>query len=216
MLILSATETEETDSVTGINPEWHLPNAAFLESFIPLYITGKTWSIAEQPYPSFVEKWIPLIGNHGMRSELITQHFLPPRKFLILSNKGIQFVTKMRPIDIFYNILISSGTESEALTNFFNIYGVDQTCAMCLMLICQNPETFFKVSLESAYSLYPSQDSSVASLASTALSKGLFFFFQYLQVLKPLFEIEQQSKKDFIAGFASSCRDCFGLFGENV
>lgn len=87
-------------------------------------------------------------------NELATQLSRPPRQFLVLTNSGINVLSKQRPIDILQQLLIESGGNDQDLDYFFDMYGRAQACAMCLGIACFNP--------------YASSSAPTRSLASVA------------------------------------------------
>ena len=60
-------------------------------------------------------------------------------KVSFLSNKieGITVITKLRPLDILLN-LINSNQDFRVFGDFFDKFGRDQSCAMCLAIACSH------------------------------------------------------------------------------
>ena len=51
-----------------------------------------------------------------------------------------------RPLEQLHFLLHASRSgESEAIANFFKTYGVEQSCAVCLVLICQRADSELEV-----------------------------------------------------------------------
>lgn len=100
---------------------------------------GRVWEISETPMlKERIRLWDSLPMN-VIRNQLAVQHFFPPRKFLCLSNRGIHQITKLRPVDELFRILTESeGRDTPKLRKFFESYGPDESCAMCLLLCTQN------------------------------------------------------------------------------
>lgn len=72
-------------------------------------------------------------------NELSEQLSDPPRQFLIHDSRKIVFYNKQRPVDILYELLLGVNgdvhTNQQPFTAFFERYGRDQACAMCLSII---------------------------------------------------------------------------------
>ena len=100
-----------------------------------LYVDGQAWAIAEV---SRSVKY-PLDKTGLSLNELETQMMFPPRQFLILSELGISIFSKLRPIDYLQRLLRdSNGRMTPSLRSFFDHFGLDQSCAMCLAVACDN------------------------------------------------------------------------------
>jgi len=71
-------------------------------------------------------------------SELSTQHVLPRRYFFALSSDGLWVITKNQPINQLYALLKGPdpGTNAD-IEEFFKLYGLDESCAMCLAIACR-------------------------------------------------------------------------------
>jgi nuclear pore complex protein Nup155 len=111
--------------------------AGFYESFNNAELDGKAWALAEIPLSTFAKVPAALIDNMSLRSELATQHLIPPRQFACLTSAGMIIFEKLRPVDRLQDILIRTrGAESAEMKAFFQNYNADQACAMCLTLAC--------------------------------------------------------------------------------
>ncbi|KAL6064256.1 Nucleoporin 155 [Balamuthia mandrillaris] len=124
----------------------------FFETATVLEIQGKVWSIAQVPISLSLMRGASssssMIGADGeiysaedsthlenLSNELAVQHFVPPRQYLCLTNTGLHFLVKMRPVDHLLQLLLNSGgADTDALTQFFEQYGSTEACAMCLIL----------------------------------------------------------------------------------
>jgi nuclear pore complex protein Nup155 len=93
-----------------------------------------------------------LVPEEDFLSDLSTQHVAPPREFVCLSNNGIHLFTKLRPVERLYQILQLQATNDQNALNqlraFFDDYGDDEACCMCLILAC-NPEQQFEIERDS-------------------------------------------------------------------
>ena len=65
-----------------------------------------------------------------------------PRRFLVLTDKGVTFFKKQRPVDVLQQLLMDTQGDINAhrreFESFFERYGRVQSCAMCLAIICGN------------------------------------------------------------------------------
>ncbi|KAG2215060.1 hypothetical protein INT45_006297, partial [Circinella minor] len=65
-----------------------------------------------------------------------------PRRFLVLTDKGVTFFKKQRPVDVLQQLLLDTqgdiNTHRREFEAFFERYGRVQSCAMCLAIICGN------------------------------------------------------------------------------
>ncbi|XP_046396467.1 nuclear pore complex protein Nup154-like isoform X2 [Ischnura elegans] len=67
----------------------------------------------------------------------VEQHLHPPRKYAVLTNKGIQLVSKLRPVDVLHRLLVDAkGPDSQGLRTYFTA-APDQAGATCLLIACQ-------------------------------------------------------------------------------
>jgi nuclear pore complex protein Nup155 len=101
-------------------------------------IEGRTWAISESPsiqHDAIMhEKHFP---NFHM-NELSSQFEFSYRKIYLLTNGGLTTLLKLRPVDLFMQLL--NGTNDiKAFQEFFHSFGSDQCCAMCLAIICDHP-----------------------------------------------------------------------------
>lgn len=78
-----------------------------------------------------------LFTDHYSRNEMADQFLLPPRLFLGVTNMGIYKFIKIRPVDTLRDLIEQSkGTDTPSLKGYFKSMGLDQSCSMCLYLIC--------------------------------------------------------------------------------
>lgn len=127
-----------------------------VEAVTGLNVDGKTWAVAEIPYEVTMEASRRVSAASGgggalaktlardyvTRNELATQHSLPARQFLCLTNTGLHLFVKLRPLDQLHALLVDSGgADSELLADFFKRYGPNQGCSMCLALATASPNT---------------------------------------------------------------------------
>ncbi|CAM9540207.1 unnamed protein product [Ascophyllum nodosum] len=80
--------------------------------------------------PKDVEKMVAL-------SELSTQLFSSRRELLCLMSAGLQVFTRLRPIDLLYDLLAQNLVEKVSF--LFDDFGPDQSAAMCFSIACGLP-----------------------------------------------------------------------------
>ncbi len=123
--------SEDVDTVASVETDMGtvLQSFAFSENISSLVIEGKTWDIDELPSSD--------------SSDLMSQSCPTvegKRRLAVLTNAGITLLKRRRPVDILQKLLAeSNGQQTPALKAFFNNYGVDQACAMCLSVACGHP-----------------------------------------------------------------------------
>jgi nuclear pore complex protein Nup155 len=136
VFILADTRSEDSDALFTINAEQTLTargQTGLTETIGLLDVQGRTYAVAEVPLQ--IE---PAIIPPNA-SELVTQHIKPPREFICLSNNGIQLINKLRPVDRLERLISEDGENEVEIKRFFELYGPDEACAMCVMLLCQAP-----------------------------------------------------------------------------
>lgn len=67
-------------------------------------------------------------------SDLARQVYYPPHMTLMLDDYELHYLVKFRPIDLLYQILVTS--DENEFSQFFERYGRGETCAMLLQLVC--------------------------------------------------------------------------------
>jgi len=97
-------------------------------------LEGRSHAIAE--IPLYLDPL--LVPSENPLNELSLQHIKPPREFVCLSNNGMHLLIKLRPSDLLQQILQQTQADY-LLKNFFDKYGYDEACAMCVMLACSPP-----------------------------------------------------------------------------
>eukprot|EP01121_Diplochlamys_sp_Union-15-3_P007397 TRINITY_DN1879_c0_g1_i1.p1 TRINITY_DN1879_c0_g1~~TRINITY_DN1879_c0_g1_i1.p1 ORF type:complete len:366 (-),score=37.00 TRINITY_DN1879_c0_g1_i1:2-1033(-) len=103
------------------------------------------WAIEEKIHPSFLDLEAVLSYRPAtnippltiFRNEYATQHTIPPREFLCLTNQGLIVFKKKRPVDFLRGLLYQcAGSDSTPIKEFFYEHGIAESCAMCLVLAC--------------------------------------------------------------------------------
>jgi nuclear pore complex protein Nup155 len=139
VMIVSDSKSEEIDNIHFIYSEFikgKYQNIYLDEAIERIEINGKVWSIAEEPIKIENYPWSDFILSSKLkRNEIGIQHLIGNRKFLCLTNVGLHIFTKERPVDKLLKILLdSNGNDSIQLKSFFDKYGEDQFCFMCLFI----------------------------------------------------------------------------------
>ncbi|KAI8929792.1 Non-repetitive/WGA-negative nucleoporin C-terminal-domain-containing protein [Entophlyctis helioformis] len=134
--------TDEVDRIIGATLNVGLiskqtTSMHFSEISSSVDIDGKTWAIAEAPTKFANAAAKRLAGASGLLNELATQFEYPARKFFLLTNTGLSTITKLRPVDLLIQVIAQSRSDGlRAIDDFFNVFGRDQSCAMCLAIAC--------------------------------------------------------------------------------
>ena len=104
-----------------------------------LPVEGVVCAISEVPVPEALSSAVPRhagagnpVPGAGIRQDLLLQHVMPPRRYVILSNVGLVEVERLRPVDILGQLLREGN--KERLLQFFKSHGIAEACAMCLVL----------------------------------------------------------------------------------
>jgi nuclear pore complex protein Nup155 len=150
LLLASHSFSEELDRILGSCPDvgamMHLhPRKYLIDQTSFMDTKGKTWAIAETQ-SSFYNGALSMLSPGKLLNEFWSQFEYFPRTFRLLSNEGtfyfqlilgITVVTKLRPLDILFH-LINSSQDMRVFADFFDKFGKDQSCAMCLAIACSH------------------------------------------------------------------------------
>lgn len=108
-------------------------------SFAVKMADGKAHALAEIPLTKLAPKSLVLLANDPtlLRNELALQtHLLPQREFLCLSSSRLLLVQRTWPVDHLRHLLrVSAGSDNALLREFRKTYGLEETCAMCLIIV---------------------------------------------------------------------------------
>jgi nuclear pore complex protein Nup155 len=137
--LLANAISDDIDNLVCIHPDageiFKSRKHYFDETASEFNIDGRTWAIAE--LIDTIEPYTQYHFRLALLNELLVQHMLPPRTFLLLTNTGLHIIQKLRPVDQLYQLLVESrGQETEGLRQFFESFTKDQACTMCLILAC--------------------------------------------------------------------------------
>lgn len=139
-------------------------NTSFIETISQFNCNGDFSSFLEIELNRTANNPTSLLTYQYSRNEMADQFLLPPRFFMGMTSSGLHKFTKIRPIDILRDYICKSkGSDSKEIKTFFNEYGYDNSCAMCLHLACYDDlaSTFGSpIKISSSY-----RDSDIASWA---------------------------------------------------
>ncbi|KAI7897767.1 Nup133 N terminal like-domain-containing protein [Cokeromyces recurvatus] len=147
---MSATTSTSTGTSNMITTGYQNYNKSdYLETDMIINLDDKVQCI--------VEANANTVGKNYLR-EITEQLANPPRQFIVLSSLSVTYFTKLRPVDILYQLISNDKTRishnngggsmrmvqaDENLKNiisFFERYGKREACAMCLSIICASDE----------------------------------------------------------------------------
>uniref|UniRef100_A0A673MAY4 Nuclear pore complex protein Nup155-like n=1 Tax=Sinocyclocheilus rhinocerous TaxID=307959 RepID=A0A673MAY4_9TELE len=142
VLLMAASETEDSDILWCINHDSFPFKKPLMEAQMTVNVDGHSWalcSIEETESPRILtplnKDLIPVTDT----PLVVQQHSVPPQKFVLLSAQGSHIFHKLRPVDQLRHLLVSSaGGESEEIERFFKLHGEGQACATALILACSS------------------------------------------------------------------------------
>ncbi|EGF98122.1 uncharacterized protein MELLADRAFT_118593 [Melampsora larici-populina 98AG31] len=113
--------TANPSAAPGLQNNAAQPPPTMSEIASPIHIEGHAWAIAQSsPSSAFMDS-DPFTGS--------------PQEWLILSNMGINVLSNQRPVDTLAGLLNSMPGRDHDLALFWERFGRDQTCAMCICII---------------------------------------------------------------------------------
>ncbi|KAM0790881.1 hypothetical protein ACM66B_004721 [Microbotryomycetes sp. NB124-2] len=143
----------------------------FSEIASTIEIGGQTWAVAEITPGSVVR-----VDGKMALNELATQVSQPRREWVVLTDSGANVLVRQRPVDTLVEVLEAASLGSNGAHGdmgiFFNTYGLNQSCAMLLIIAAGNSQL--------ALAEPPSITNGYAPTAKTPFSvaehaKSLFF-----------------------------------------
>ncbi|XP_018603651.1 nuclear pore complex protein Nup155 isoform X2 [Scleropages formosus] len=142
VLLMAASETEDSDILWCINHDSFPFKKPLMESQMTTNVDGHSWALCaiEEGRPARIstpinKDLIPLTES----PVVVQQHNFPPKKFVILSAKGSHIFHKLRPVDQLRHLLVScAGGEGEEIERFFKLHREEQACATALILACSS------------------------------------------------------------------------------
>lgn len=151
VLLMAASETEDSDILWCINHDSFPFKKPLMETQMTLNIDGHSWCLCaiEEAKASKIstplnKDLIPLTDS----PVVVQQHNIPPQKFVLLSAKGSLIFHKLRPVDQLRLLLVGSGGgEGDEVERFFKLHREDQACATALILACSSAACDREVSI---------------------------------------------------------------------
>ncbi|RXN00006.1 Nuclear pore complex protein Nup155 [Acipenser ruthenus] len=140
VLLMAASETEDSDILWCINHDSFPFQKPLIEAQMTSNVDGHSWALSaiedsktEKIVTPLNKDLIPITDS----PIVVQQHILSPRKFVLLSAKGSHIFHKLRPVDQLRHLLVSNaGGEGEEIERFFKLHREEQACATCLVLSC--------------------------------------------------------------------------------
>uniref|UniRef100_A0A672HEV3 Nucleoporin 155 n=1 Tax=Salarias fasciatus TaxID=181472 RepID=A0A672HEV3_SALFA len=150
VLLMAASETEDSDILWCINHDSFPFKKPLMETQMMSNVDGHSWTLCaineEKPAKIFTplnKDQIPVTDS----PVVVQQHIIPPQKFVLLSAKGSHIFQKLRPVDQLRHLLVScAGGESEEIERFFKLHREEQACATALILACSSSASDQEVS----------------------------------------------------------------------
>ncbi|XP_076020291.1 nuclear pore complex protein Nup155 [Genypterus blacodes] len=142
VLLMAASETEDSDLLWCINHDSFPFKKPLMETQMMSNVDGHSWALCaineERPKQISTllnEERIPITDS----PVVVQQHNVPPQKFVLLSAKGSHIFQKLRPVDQLRHLLVSgAGGESEEMERFFKLHREEQACSTALILACSS------------------------------------------------------------------------------
>ncbi|XP_005105150.1 nuclear pore complex protein Nup155 [Aplysia californica] len=138
-LLLVASQAKDNDLLWTISSDSFPFHKQLMEAHTTLPVGGKTWAIDEVTFRSQPQRQLTVGGKRSPIEppSVVTQHALPPRRFVILSAQGVHILQKLRPVEQLKMLMIEcGGPDAEQVKAFFRLHKIDQACATCLVLAC--------------------------------------------------------------------------------
>lgn len=140
VLLMAASETEDSDVLWCINHDSFPFKKPLMETQMMSNVDGHSWALCainEERHCKISTllnmEQIPITDS----PVVVQQHNVPPQKFVLLSAKGSHIFQKLRPVDQLRHLLVScAGGESEEIERFFKLHREEQACATSLILAC--------------------------------------------------------------------------------
>uniref|UniRef100_A0AAQ4NN15 Nuclear pore complex protein Nup155 n=1 Tax=Gasterosteus aculeatus aculeatus TaxID=481459 RepID=A0AAQ4NN15_GASAC len=150
ILLMAASETEDSDILWCINHDSFPFKKPLMETQMMSNVDGHSWALCaiNEERPSRIctplnNERIPITDS----PVVVQQHNIPPQKFVLLSAKGSHIFQKLRPVDQLRHLLVSgAGGESEEVERFFKLHREEQACAAALILACSSAASDREVS----------------------------------------------------------------------
>ncbi|KAJ2772288.1 hypothetical protein IWQ57_001829, partial [Coemansia nantahalensis] len=136
-VLLAHTWSEDHDCIVGAAPACaqilgraaRQPRASMSELWAAQQVEGRTWAIAEISRADQAPQSL---------SDLATVSGAPTRAFAVLTNAGITVLEQQRPVDMLRAMLAHPALQDAHVKEFVATYGLDESCAMCYTLLCED------------------------------------------------------------------------------
>ncbi|XP_034048068.1 nuclear pore complex protein Nup155 [Thalassophryne amazonica] len=142
VLLMAASETEDSDVLWCINYDSFPFKKPLMETQMMSNVDGHSWALCVINEERPTKIITPLNKDQIPITDLpmvVHQHIIPPQKFVLLSAKGSHIFQKLRPVDQLRHLLVScAGGESEEIERFFKLHREEQACATALILACSS------------------------------------------------------------------------------
>lgn len=140
VLLMAASETEDSDILWCINHDSFPFKRPLMETQMMSNVDGHSWALCAINEERQTKISTPLNKEQIPVTDspvVVQQHNVPPQKFVLLSAKGSHIFQKLRPVDQLRHLLVScAGGESEEIERFFKLHREEQACATSLILAC--------------------------------------------------------------------------------
>ncbi|KAG1694111.1 Nuclear pore complex protein Nup155 [Nymphon striatum] len=129
--LMISSQTEDTDVLWTLSKDSFPFQLVLMENQVTSCLDGHTWALSKIPCQSYE------MLNTVRPPSVVTQHSALPEKYVFLSAQGSHVIMKFRPVDQLRKLLEDGhGPDGENVKSFFNLHGLVQTCATCLILAC--------------------------------------------------------------------------------
>lgn len=140
VLLMAASETEDSDVLWCINHDSFPFKKPLMETQMMANVDGHSWALCAINEESHGKISTPLNKEQIPITDspvVVQQHNVSPQKFVLLSAKGSHIFQKLRPVDQLRHLLVScAGGESEEIERFFKLHREEQACGTSLILAC--------------------------------------------------------------------------------
>ncbi|KAK7895656.1 hypothetical protein WMY93_020981 [Mugilogobius chulae] len=150
VLLMAASETEDSDILWCINHDSFPFKKPLMETQMMSNVDGHSWALCALNEETPTKISTPLNKDLIPITDppvVVQQHNVPSQKFVLLSAKGSHIFQKLRPVDQLRHLLVScAGGESEEIERFFKLHREEQACATSLILSCSTSASDREVS----------------------------------------------------------------------
>ncbi|KAJ0057198.1 hypothetical protein NL108_002123, partial [Boleophthalmus pectinirostris] len=142
VLLMAASETEDSDILWCINHDSFPFKKPLMETQMMSNVDGHSWALCALNEEKTTKISTPLNKDQIPITDapvVVQQHNVPPQKFVLLSAKGSHIFQKLRPVDQLRHLLVScAGGESEDIERFFKLHRVNVLKLSIIHLIWTN------------------------------------------------------------------------------